>query len=317
MADDAAHRARRHRPGILQPGRRGHADVLGARGAGGARLRGVPDGDAVGGGRRRGPGRGAGRRDRARLGARRRRGGLRGGGGTAFLPRRRAHPAARAGRRPAGRSAGGLAGVQRAAVAVGDRRAVLDRQRGGRRGRRGLRSARGRGASRRGGALGARPRRVRRGHGRRGARDDPLPAAPAAARRHPVRLPARPALRRPGGAGTGRRAVRGDVPHRAVRGGLRCLVDDRAAPGDTGGQALAGLGLRLVRLDRDAPPRHGARRPAESALGRPNALWGCAAVIVLVTAAVLCVPEVRTLRRRTPKAPLPRPRRRRVRRRAR
>ncbi|MBA5222007.1 MFS transporter [Streptomyces griseoaurantiacus] len=47
--------------------------------------------------------------------------------------------------------------------------------------------------------------------------------------------------------------------------------------------------------------------PAESALGRPNALWGCAAVIVLVTAAVLCVPEVRTLRRRTPKAPLPRP----------
>jgi hypothetical protein len=40
--------------------------------------------------------------------------------------------------------------------------------------------------------------------------------------------------------------------------------------------------------------------PAESALGRTNALWGCAALIVLVTAVVLCVPEVRELRRRTP-----------------
>ncbi|MEV5439805.1 MFS transporter [Streptomyces sp. NPDC052682] len=39
--------------------------------------------------------------------------------------------------------------------------------------------------------------------------------------------------------------------------------------------------------------------PAESAFGRPAALWGCAGLVVLVTAAVLCVPDVRTLRRRT------------------
>ncbi|GAA1431994.1 MFS transporter [Streptomyces thermospinosisporus] len=39
--------------------------------------------------------------------------------------------------------------------------------------------------------------------------------------------------------------------------------------------------------------------PAETAFGRPQALWGCAALIVLATAAVLCVPEVRGLRRRT------------------
>ncbi|WP_187370146.1 MFS transporter [Streptomyces boluensis] len=38
--------------------------------------------------------------------------------------------------------------------------------------------------------------------------------------------------------------------------------------------------------------------PAESAFGRQNALWGCAGLVVLVTAAVLCVPDVRTLRRR-------------------
>jgi len=38
--------------------------------------------------------------------------------------------------------------------------------------------------------------------------------------------------------------------------------------------------------------------PAETAFGRTPALWGCAALIVLVTAAVLCVPDVRNLRRR-------------------
>ncbi|MEU6544945.1 MFS transporter [Streptomyces sp. NPDC046859] len=38
--------------------------------------------------------------------------------------------------------------------------------------------------------------------------------------------------------------------------------------------------------------------PAETAFGRAPALWGCAAVIVVVTAAVLCVPDVRNLRRR-------------------
>jgi MFS family permease len=39
--------------------------------------------------------------------------------------------------------------------------------------------------------------------------------------------------------------------------------------------------------------------PAETAFGRPEALWGCAALVVVVTAAVLCVPDVRNLRRRT------------------
>ncbi|SBT94674.1 Predicted arabinose efflux permease, MFS family [Streptomyces sp. DI166] len=39
--------------------------------------------------------------------------------------------------------------------------------------------------------------------------------------------------------------------------------------------------------------------PAESAFGRSPALWGCAVLIVVVTAAVLCVPDVRNLRRRT------------------
>lgn len=39
--------------------------------------------------------------------------------------------------------------------------------------------------------------------------------------------------------------------------------------------------------------------PAESVLGRPEALWGCAALVVVATAAVLCVPDVRNLRRRT------------------
>ncbi|CAL9285662.1 hypothetical protein SUDANB148_01073 [Streptomyces sp. SudanB148_2056] len=39
--------------------------------------------------------------------------------------------------------------------------------------------------------------------------------------------------------------------------------------------------------------------PAETAFGRPEALWGCAALVVVVTAAVLTVPDVRNLRRRT------------------
>ncbi|MFE4669256.1 MFS transporter [Streptomyces sp. NPDC056716] len=51
--------------------------------------------------------------------------------------------------------------------------------------------------------------------------------------------------------------------------------------------------------------------PAESAFGRSGALWGSAALVVLVTALVLCVPDVRNLRRRskpvtaakTPEAP--------------
>jgi MFS family permease len=39
--------------------------------------------------------------------------------------------------------------------------------------------------------------------------------------------------------------------------------------------------------------------PAEQAFGRTEALWGCAATIVVVTALVLTVPDVRNLRRRT------------------
>ncbi|MFF4658336.1 MFS transporter [Streptomyces sp. NPDC001381] len=39
--------------------------------------------------------------------------------------------------------------------------------------------------------------------------------------------------------------------------------------------------------------------PAESAFGRAASLWGCATLVVVVTAAVLCVPDVRNLTRRT------------------
>ncbi|WP_416983378.1 MFS transporter [Streptomyces sp. T028] len=39
--------------------------------------------------------------------------------------------------------------------------------------------------------------------------------------------------------------------------------------------------------------------PAESAFGRTASLWGCAGLVVVVTAAVLCVPDVRHLTRRT------------------
>ncbi|MGW5177304.1 MFS transporter [Streptomyces sp. NPDC004082] len=39
--------------------------------------------------------------------------------------------------------------------------------------------------------------------------------------------------------------------------------------------------------------------PAEQAFGRGASLWGCAVLVVVVTAAVLCVPDVRNLTRRT------------------
>ncbi|MFJ6833961.1 MFS transporter [Streptomyces sp. NPDC091209] len=39
--------------------------------------------------------------------------------------------------------------------------------------------------------------------------------------------------------------------------------------------------------------------PAEQVFGRATALWGCATLVVVVTAAVLCVPDVRNLTRRT------------------
>jgi MFS family permease len=47
------------------------------------------------------------------------------------------------------------------------------------------------------------------------------------------------------------------------------------------------------------PVTAAAAGPAESAFGRTAALWGCAALVALVTAGALCVPEVRNLRRRT------------------
>ncbi|MER5769311.1 MFS transporter [Streptomyces sp. NPDC001985] len=46
--------------------------------------------------------------------------------------------------------------------------------------------------------------------------------------------------------------------------------------------------------------------PAESAFGRGTALWGCSALIVLVTALVLLVPEVRNLTHRREPAEAPR-----------
>ncbi|MGR4880053.1 MFS transporter [Streptomyces sp. LARHCF249] len=42
--------------------------------------------------------------------------------------------------------------------------------------------------------------------------------------------------------------------------------------------------------------------PAESAFGRTDALWGCAALVVLATALVLLIPDVRRMTRRAPKA---------------
>lgn len=39
--------------------------------------------------------------------------------------------------------------------------------------------------------------------------------------------------------------------------------------------------------------------PVESLVGRSQALWGCACLVVLVTGAVLFVPDVRNLTRRT------------------
>ncbi len=47
------------------------------------------------------------------------------------------------------------------------------------------------------------------------------------------------------------------------------------------------------------PVAAAAAGPAESVFGRTAALWGCTALVALVTAGALCVPEVRNLRRRT------------------
>ncbi|MFI5523512.1 MFS transporter [Streptomyces platensis] len=44
--------------------------------------------------------------------------------------------------------------------------------------------------------------------------------------------------------------------------------------------------------------------PVQDLIGRPAALWGCSAVIVLLTAAVLCVPDIRRLTRRTTAEPV-------------
>jgi len=46
--------------------------------------------------------------------------------------------------------------------------------------------------------------------------------------------------------------------------------------------------------------------PAEAAFGRTASLWGCAGLVVVVTALVLLVPDVRTLTRRTTRTTTPR-----------
>ncbi|MFI7102118.1 MFS transporter [Streptomyces sp. NPDC050161] len=43
--------------------------------------------------------------------------------------------------------------------------------------------------------------------------------------------------------------------------------------------------------------------PVQDLIGRKAALWGCSALIALLTAAVLCVPDVRRLTRRPPREP--------------
>ncbi len=43
--------------------------------------------------------------------------------------------------------------------------------------------------------------------------------------------------------------------------------------------------------------------PVQDLVGRPAALWGCSALVVVLTAAVLCVPDVRRLRRTEHPAP--------------
>lgn len=40
--------------------------------------------------------------------------------------------------------------------------------------------------------------------------------------------------------------------------------------------------------------------PVESAIGRTSALWGCAGLVIVVTAAVLLVPDVRHMTRKPP-----------------
>lgn len=47
--------------------------------------------------------------------------------------------------------------------------------------------------------------------------------------------------------------------------------------------------------------------PAESAFGRTQALWGCAALVVLATALVLLIPDVRHMTRRSKPTSLPKP----------
>ncbi|GAA2904674.1 hypothetical protein GCM10011428_18350 [Streptomyces violaceus] len=50
----------------------------------------------------------------------------------------------------------------------------------------------------------------------------------------------------------------------------------------------------------DVPRTFRSRSPLTQPLtGATTALWGCAGLVVLVTAGALCVPDVRNLRRRT------------------
>ncbi|ANH94005.1 MFS transporter [Streptomyces sp. SAT1] len=47
------------------------------------------------------------------------------------------------------------------------------------------------------------------------------------------------------------------------------------------------------------PVATAAAGPVQDAVGRPAALWGCSALVLVLTLAVLCVPDVRRLARRT------------------
>ena len=111
-------------------------------------------------------------------------------------------------------------------------------------------------------ALGPGAGPLRRRHASAAPADDPLETAPPAARRAPCassRSPCRPPrspcrCRWPSCASV--MFVSG-----AADRGVRRLLDDRAAPGDPRGQAVPGLGLRLVRLGRDGAAGHRAGGP--------------------------------------------------------
>ncbi len=134
------------------------------------------------------------------------------------------------------------------------------------------------------------------------AADDALETTPAAARRHPLRVPAGPAVRRARRTGAGRRALRGDVRDR--RDASRCSASrwmtalHQEIPEDKLSRVSAYDWFGSVAM---LPLATALAGPAEHAFGRTRALWGCAVLIVVVTAGALSVPDVRNLTRRTKK----------------